>query len=234
MLQKNFFLIFCLLIFKNVDSYAQNRLSGGLSCSGLLSFPSVEMPYSNSGINEQPRTGTGFSVGIVVQLKLVDVLWLRSGLGYRQQIAPYQINGLRFASDIQAGTSSSIRHYITGRSVDIPFEACLFLPNSSDKKRYYVGAGIQLMPWQDYTSGGRILYGSLPEEELTKVDNQVPEGSSMLPGIFVGMESVPGPGWLVDFELFGRYSFQKTTLYLYDSSGYLGGQAGLSLRFRME
>ncbi len=218
-----FFLYYSTLT--TAQSIFSPTIHAGVHFSSLV----LSEPYSNESINEQSSFAPGYSLGVVLALRREKPFFFRTGFLYKEQQNKHFIRGLRFASDIQSGTTSSVLNSIQLSSMIMPFELAFHNSKKEGKATYIFGGGIWLDLILKAGSKGVIRYGSLAEEELKVVNNDISR-QLLSPIIFGGVELPFGSG-LLSIELHTRAVFHQYALYLYETHSKYSIEAGICFRY---
>jgi hypothetical protein len=224
--------IFVLLQLFAFTIYGQKKFSAGINFGTEWSFMKISTSNAPGDLDESGTPGLGYAVGLQVQYALSEKLFLRSGATCLSQQHRHKISGLRFETDIQNMTESSIRNTITISSIAIPLDLGLRLPTKSGKLHYLFGVGGAVSLHMDTGSEARIESGSGPDEDLTKVENDVKEPAYAV-GLFGGLEFGLGERLILGIEPNVRFTPNEFTLYPFDSEAMTAVESGLTLRLRM-
>jgi len=217
----------------SINGFSQNKFSIGINGNAQITKMTINESMSPTGIDEKGEIGFGYSAGLQIEYNIKERVFLRSGIGYQELNHRHLIEGLRFGTDIQNGTSSSIQNDILISSIIIPLDIGCRIPSKKGKLNYLIGVGGMVNINLDTKSTAIALHQTIENQPLEEVNNQV-EPSIYSIGLFGGIEINLSKKVIVGLEPNLRFTLNNFTLFLFESESTTTFESGLTLRIRMK
>lgn len=207
---------------------AQNKISVGFNFNQEINKLRITDSKAPEGISESGEVNYNYAVGIQIEYKVNEKLFLRSGAAYQHASYQHNIEVLGSNSNIFNGQGSRFENYISVTTIGIPIELGYRIASSNPKITFVVGAGGIINIPIDKKSNG-VLYD--PEESLAESENGFSTSLFTL-GIFGGVEFRVSEHLYLGLEPNLRFTPQRFELYKYNSEAKSLIEVGYTARLR--